>query len=300
MGTIVTIEIPATDADTDQISQLQQSIDLAFEWFFEVEKRCTRFNPNSEVMQLTAHTGRAVPVSDIVYEAVQFAVAVAEETDGLFDPTMGQAMEKRGFNREYSTGQLIRTPLQRDTPATYRDIELDPEERTISLRRPLVIDLGAVAKGLAIDLAARELQNLENFSIDAGGDLYVAGSNSQGKPWSIGIRHPRRDNELFDLISVSNAAVCTSGDYERTNGNEHHILDPRSNTSPTSVASATVIAPTAMLADAAATAIFVLGPEKGIQLLDRLGVDGLIISPTLERYETRGLKDYRVGNPAIL
>jgi thiamine biosynthesis lipoprotein len=91
---------------------------------------------------------------------------------------------------------------------------------------------------------------------------------------------------------VSNAAVCTSGDYERRSACEddgHHILDPRAGVSAGDVASATVVAPTAMAADALATAAFVLGPTEGIRLLERQGVDGLIVSPRLERHATRGL-----------
>ena len=103
----------------------------------------------------------------------------------------------------------------------------------------------------------------------------------------MGIRHPRRDRELIDSVRVSNQAVCTSGDYERG----PHIVDPRPAQPETAVvASATVIADGAMLADALATAAFVLGPEDGIQFLTRMGVEGLIVTPDLERYETRGLR----------
>ena len=226
------------------------------------------------------------------FESVQFALAVAEESGGAFDPTVGYTMETRGFNREYRTGRTIRTALEPGGSVSYRDVRLDSDRKTITLLRPLILDLGAVAKGLAIDLAARELRPFENFAIDAGGDLYLGGCSPNGGPWSIGIRHPRRDHELIDSVRVSNRAVCTSGDYERRSpaGDEgHHILDPRTEVSPHAVASVTVVAPTAMLADALATAAFVLGPADGIQLFDRLGVDGLIVSPTLERYTTQGL-----------
>ena len=183
--------------------------------------------------------------------------------------------------------------LQRARTLVTGIFELDSECRTIGLRRPLTLDLGAVAKGLAIDMAARELEPFRNFAIDAGGDLYMGGLNSEGNPWSVGIRHPRRDGELIDLLHVSNQAVCTSGDYERrvpgAGNSENHILDPRKGCSPRSVASATVVASGAMLADALATAAFVLGPADGLLLLDRMGVEGLIFTPELTRCETRGL-----------
>jgi len=283
MGTLVTIHVVRPGPEVDA------AIDRAFGWFHEIEGRCTRFSAQSELMQLTAQAGVPVPVSAILYEAVRFALMVAEESGGAFDPTVGHRMEARGFNREHRTGEIIRTGIVPDEDITYRDVQLDPDRRTITLLRPLTLDLGAVAKGLAVDAAARELEPFRDFAIDAGGDLYLGGANPRGAPWSVGIRHPRPDhegdNELIDRLRISNQAVCTSGDYERRT----HILDPRTKTPSDRVASATVVASGAMLADALATAAFVLGPEDGIQLLTRLGVEGLIVTPRLERFETRGL-----------
>ena len=134
-----------------------------------------------------------------------------------------------------------------------------------------------------------ELQPLSDFAIDAGGDLYLGGCNPQGVPWAIGIRHCN-GRALIDLFSISDKAVCTSGDYERLAPNGAvHILDPRSGASATGSASVTVVAPTALAADALATAAFVLGPAEGIDLLRRHGAEGLIVSAGLERFETPGL-----------
>jgi thiamine biosynthesis lipoprotein len=298
MGTFVTVHVVGDMAghkgETER-TERELAVERALDWFYKIEECCTRFEASSEVMQLATQVGVRVPVSTILFEAVQFALAVAEATEGAFDPTVGYAMESLGFNREYRTGQTIRTALDSSGSVSYRDVRLDAERQTITLLRPLILDLGAVAKGLAVDLAVRELQSFENFAINAGGDLYLAGCNPNGEPWSIGIRHPRRDNELIDSIRVSNRAVCTSGDYEKRAAADeqgHHILDPRTGSSANAVASVTVIAPTAMLADALATAAFVLGPSDGIRLFHRLGVDGLIISPTLELYATRGFSEY--------
>jgi thiamine biosynthesis lipoprotein len=290
MGTFVTIEVvQASDS-----AAVHTAIDRAFGWFQEIEQRCTRFSDRSELMQLTAGAGEPTPVSAILFEAVRFAVMVAEETAGAFDPTVGRRMAARGFNREHRTGEIAGSPAHIDEDVSYKDIELNADSRTITLKRPLTLDLGAVAKGLAVDAAARELAPFRDFAIDAGGDLYLGGLNSTGDPWSVGIRHPRRDGELIESLRVSNQAVCTSGDYERRvpsgeTQSGHHILDPRTGESPDSVASVTVLAPGAMLADALATAAFVLGPREGLRFLDRMGVDGLIFTPDLERFETRGL-----------
>jgi thiamine biosynthesis lipoprotein len=226
-----------------------------------------------------------------LFECLAIAQDIHEKTGGAFDPTVGHQMESRGFNREYSTGKVVQTPLEPDGPVSYRDLQLDADQRTITLLRPLVLDLGAVAKGLAVDTAARELQPFENFAIDAGGDLYLGGRNPDGEAWAVGIRHPRLHDQLIETLRVSDRAVCTSGNYERRgNDDRGHILDPRTGRPADEVASATVVASTAMLADAVATAAFVLGPDEGIELFERLGVDGLILSPTMERRQTRGLK----------
>jgi FAD:protein FMN transferase len=325
MGALVTIDVvghfaaPAQHASLGS-SHVEAAVERACDWFAEIEACCSRFDPRSELSRLSATLGVAVPVSDILYRAVEFALAVAEETAGAFDPTIGAAMETRSFNRNYRSGQIVRhapvaTTLRRGDRATYRDVRLDPQRKTITLLRPLLLDLGAVAKGLAIDMAAHELRPFANFAINAGGDVYVAGHNRRGAPWNVGISHPRVPGELIDSLSVSDCAVCTSGDYERrcpdassdaspdasnvstgaasapseapvAEPGGHHILDPRCGRSPRAAASATVIAPSAMLADALATAAFVLGPADGIALLERLGVCGLIISPALARHVT--------------
>ena len=284
MDTFVTIEVVrAPDAEP---AVVDDAIARAFSWFARVEKCCSRFDRESEVSTLAANPGFPVPVSTMLFEALRFALAVAEESNGAFDPTVGLRMERRGFNREYRTGQMVFTPQRTADLGTYKDVHLDPEHQTVTLARSLMIDLGAVAKGLAIDMAARELAALHHFAIDAGGDVFLAGCNSEGRPWTVGIRHPREKDQLIESLHVSNSAVCTSGDYERRSAAGAHILDPRTGNTAGSVASATVMAPTAMMADALATAAFVLGPEAGLALLNRHGVAGLLVTPSLERHVT--------------
>jgi len=282
MGTLVTIHVVRAGASADA------AMERAFAWFRQIEACCTRFRADSELMQLSMQIGVPVPVSPMLFEAVRFALTVAEETGGAFDPTVGAAMEPRGFNREHRTGEVFRNPVRAGGAENYRDVELDPDRKTILLRRALTLDLGGVAKGLAVDTAARELRPFRDFAIAAGGDLYLGGLNPQGKPWTVGIRHPRRDGETIGTVRVSDQAVCTSGDYEKPAA---HILDPRNGRAADSVASATVVGPGAMLADALATAAFVLGPKSGIALLERLGLQGLIVTPHLEHYRTGGFGD---------
>jgi thiamine biosynthesis lipoprotein len=291
MGTVVTIDVRSEGAG--------DAVERALGWFHHVETCCSRFDEDSELMRLSGRVGVPVAVSDVLFEAVRFALRVAEASGGAFDPTVGAAMLHRGFDREHRSGRRVR-PTQADAgmsgsearpPASYRDVLLDETRRTIELRRPLVLDLGAVAKGLAVDLAARELVSFRDFVVSAGGDLFAGGLNPEGQPWTVGIRHPRRPGELIASVRVSNRAVCTSGDYERPAPEGipgHHILDPHLGVSPTEAASATVVAPTAMMADALATAAFVLGPLEGISFLRRMDAEGLIVGTDLVCHRTAG------------
>ena len=285
MGTLVTVEVVGAETEADA------AIERAFGWFRAVEDACTRFDERSELMQLVTHVGVPVTASAILYEAVRFALHVAHESGGAFDPTVGRHLLRRGFDRHYKTGATVAAVVDPPSDVSYRDVHVNADYRTITLHRPVLLDLGGVAKGLAIDLAARELQSFTNFGIDAGGDIYVGGHNADAQEWSVGIRHPRMPGAVVDAVRVSNVAVCTSGDYERDSGtlaDEHHIVDPRTGNTASSAVSATVVAPTAMLADALATAAFVLGPTDGIALLERLGVEGLIVTSDLQQVETAG------------
>lgn len=280
MDTIITIQT----VGRDDIA----AVDRAFEWFRRIESVCSRFEPASEVQQLASRVREPVAISDILFETIRFSLALAEETGGAFDPTIGTQLERRGFDRNYRTGERVQSSVAGRAVATYEHVHIDPGARTITLDQPVMFDLGAVAKGFAIDMAARELNAVENFAIDAGGDLYLGGYNTENEPWSVGIRHPRDTNRTIATLQASDAAVCTSGDYlRRDRDGGHHILDPRSNTPASGVASVTVVAPLAMVADGLATAAFVLGPERGIALLEKHGVEGLLITTSLEEYRTR-------------
>ena len=275
MGTIVSIEVNAPEA----------AVARAFEWFRHVEAVCSRFDEASELRRLPI--GMPVPASPILFEAVSFALKVATQTHGAFDPTLGSRMAARGYNRHYVTRAASETPGAADT--SFRDVEVDAQRHTILLKRPLTLDLGAVAKGLAVDAAARELQSFRDFCIDAGGDIYFGGLNPRGEPWRVGIQHPRRRGELIDQFQVSDRAVCTSGDYERG----AHIIDPRDDDTARAVASATVVGPNAMLADALATAAFVLGPEQGHRIARAHGGGGAA------HHSDPGTPQYEVLRPCV-
>ena len=302
MGTVVTIIV--VRAGNAEPPKEQPVVERALDWFRQVEATCSRFNADSELSRLCApeRVGTSVEVSVLLFEATRFALALAAETQGAFDPTVGRLMEAEGFNVEYRTGQRlpsVHPPTRPPAVVSYDDVSIDAANRTIVLARPLMLDLGAVAKGLAVDLAARELGVFENFAIDAGGDVYVHGGNGKDQSWRIGIRHPRDDARLVETLAVTDTAVCTSGDYERRNAaGRHHVLDPRTGAPADACASVTVIAPTAMVSDGLATAAFVLGPRDGLSLIEANGAEALIVTPALERVETPGIRALAARAPA--
>jgi thiamine biosynthesis lipoprotein len=260
-------------------ASLEPAVERALGWFDAVERVCSRFDPTSEVMRLLERIGEPVPVSTLLFEATAFALDLARQTDGAFDPTVGATLERLGFNINYRTGAAVRSDVG-TAAATFRDVRLDRRTGTVLLRRPLVLDLNAVAKGLAIDLAARELADQPGLCIEAGGDVYVSGRSASGELWRVGVQHPRAEGVLARTLTLTDCAVCTSGDYERrAPGGESHLLDARSGKSIDDLASVTVVAPTAMAADGLSTAAMVLGRDEGLRFLEAQHVSALLQAP---------------------
>jgi thiamine biosynthesis lipoprotein len=279
MDTVVQIEIVLHDKNVKEVAAAK--LDQAFEMFRTVEHACSRFSLDSELMIACKMIKKQVQISPILFEPLKFALELAKLTDGEFDPTIGKTMEEQGFNRHYLTGEIMNSDF--DVSATYKDIILDEKVRTLYLEQPLVIDLGAVAKGFAIDLAANVLKEFEGFVINAGGDLFVGGNDWYGRPWKIGIQNPNIKDQIIDEVELTNAAICTSGSYERRNvkiPGMHHIINPKTKNSPNNWVSCSVIAPFAMMADAFSTTAFLLG-EKGIKLIEDVGLTGKFITPAL-------------------
>lgn len=289
MDTAVTVEAVLEDGqDPDAVGL--PAIERAFGWFAEVESHCSRFDPASELRRCATQVGEPVAVSPLLFEAVRFALGVAEDSGGVFDPTVGAHQEARGFTREYRSGGAHPSGVAAEPGVSWRDVELDTEARTITLRRALLLDLGAVAKGLAVDLALHELRGLRGAVVEAGGDLAVAGVNSAGEPWRLGIRHPRRPGAMAARLILDSGAICTSGDYERRSPADggSHLLDPRTGRAAAALASCSVVAPNAMLADALSTAAGLMPPEEAVRWLEGQGVEGLLFTQAMQRYTTRG------------
>jgi thiamine biosynthesis lipoprotein len=179
----------------------------------------------------------------------------------------------------------------------WRRVSLDAQGRC-RLPEGFGLDLGGIAQGAVVDLlgAWLEQRGFRRYLVEASGDILIAGVKARGQPWTVAIRHPRRGQEFVGILKLGEPgrklAVVTSGDYERffeQGGRRyHHILDPATGYPAMGLASVTVIAPTCTEADALSTAAFVLGPERGLALLEsRPGVEGLLITERDGRLEAR-------------
>lgn len=294
LGTIVRIQLVTQAADTVVTRAFEEAIGA----IHAVESACSRFDSESELVQLIqTPAGRHVQVSPILFQTLQFAVEVAKWTDGKFDPSIGARMETLGFNRHYLTGESVDWQEATDSSATFRDIELNPTEQTVCLQRPMKLDLGAVAKGLAVDLAVQHLKpfELHGSVVDAGGDLYASGVNGDGEPWEVGIRHPMERDRTIYTLSISDAAVCTSGTYERRsplNPEVHHLLNAQSQTSAAGLLSGTAVGPVTMMADALSTAAFLYPPGEAISMLAEAGLEGIFIAEDMSVQMTVGMERY--------
>ncbi|WP_416825891.1 FAD:protein FMN transferase [Ectobacillus polymachus] len=290
MGTIVTIKVVTSLNQTSSLQKIEQ----AFQAIATVEKICNRFDENSELSKLSSFVGTPIATSDLLFEAIHFSLEVAKLTNGMFDPTIGHTLEAYGFNQNYLTGATV-SRNDSSEPVNYQDVKLDEKKRTVDLTKQLTLDLGAIAKGLAVDLAAKELQEFEGYYIDAGGDIYVGGSNEQNEAWTIGIQDPFHQENTIASVRLSHAAICTSGSYERKSSiqpNINHLIDPHTKTSPSGIVSCTVIAPFTMMADAFSTVAFLQGSIKGAMLLEELNLDGMWILSNGEIVMTKGMKEH--------
>ncbi len=249
-------------------------------WFETWEQVLSRFRPDSELSRLNARAGQGpVHISETLWQVLRAALKAAEASDGLVTPTVLPALQHAGY-----TDSFERLPRQQTAPATppadfvaiaqaWRDIVLDPAERTVSLPAGVQLDLGGVAKGWAAETAARRLGRRGPALVDAGGDIAVSAPRQDGSPWIIEVASPFDESETLAQIALLEGVVVTSGrDYRRWTQDDrprHHIIDPRTGEpADTDLVSVTVIARRAVRAEQAAKTILILGAEEGLNWLD--------------------------------
>lgn len=294
MGTRIRVELWAEERDAGEAA-----IDAVMQEMRHIDATMSTYKPASEISRVNAQAATApLRISQELFDLLSTSVEYSRITDGAFDISYASVGFLYDFHRH-----LRPTPTQiRDAlPAVnYRNIELDPKQRTVHFTRPGVrIDLGGIGKGYAVDQGIKilEARGIRHALVSAGGDSRIIGDRF-GKPWMVGIRHPDHKDQVIARIPLVDTAISTSGDYERYFDEDgvryHHILDPATGQPASKVRSATILAPTATRTDGLSKTAFVLGPEKALEIYNRLGdVDAILVTLDGRVLYSKGLEAAR-------
>jgi len=278
MGTSIHVEVWSESPESGK-----QAIEAVMHEMQRINQLMSPYIKSSELSQLNALADKQpVNVSAELYDLISLSVELAKETNGAFDITFASVGYLYDYRKNHKPAQTTINDLL--SAVNYRHIVLHPDKSEISFSHPKVkIDLGGIAKGHAVDNAIEILKHrgVKHGLVSAGGDTKLLGDRL-GKPWMVGIRDPRQADKQAVVLPLSDTALSTSGDYERyfeQDGQRyHHILSPKTGESAYEVQSVSIIGPRSTLTDALSTAIFVMGVQKGMNLLNRTpGYDGIIV-----------------------
>lgn len=280
MGTRWVIEAGPCAAGTDRAA----AVDAAFSEVARVESVMSEWQPDSPISAINTSAGGAgVTVPTELRDIILRSMDISRRSEGAFDISwrgMGPLWKLRAQPFMPPTDEAIEAARKR---VDHRRIKVDGDRVSLGAA-DMAIGLGGIAKGYAVDRAVGVLKRagVNSFFVDGGGDIRVAGGKN-GHPWRVGVRHPRgAAQQLLGVVEVMDGAVVTSGDYERFtvhNGiRYHHIIDPSTGRPATASQAVTIVAPDAETADALATAVFILGPARGLALVaSQPGTEGLVV-----------------------
>ena len=303
MGTSVRVELWSEDRAAGAMA-----IDAVMAEMHHIDDTMSPFKPESELTLINREAAqRPVPISQPMYDIIARSIDFSRLSGGAFDITFASAGFLYDYRRKIKPSDQ---ELERARAAIgYHNLVLDPSARTIRFARPGVqIDLGGFAKGLAVDNGAAILESrgITSAIVTAGGDSHILGDR-RGRPWTVGIRDPRRPGEVVAVLPLQSVALSTSGDYERCFESDgircHHVIDPSTGKSPSGVRSVTVVAADGLTSEGLTKSVFVMGVEKGMQLVESLQeVDAVVIDAAGVLHYSSGLLNgglqSRPGNQA--
>ncbi|UCE78095.1 MAG: FAD:protein FMN transferase [Nitrospiraceae bacterium] len=284
-------------SESEQSSR--EAIEQAFAAIESFGNRINFYSDKSELAMINRSAGtEGVSVSTETLDIIDKAVFVADASSGAFDPTIGPLMQLWNFHNPVKPRPediKSRLPL-----VNYRHVSIDKDRDVVMLKeKNMLLDLGGIAKGYATDIAVDVLKKngISSGLVAIAGDIRAFGSKPGGKPWNIGIRNPRQKNRSDEIIAkmqLTDKAISTSGDYERffiqDGVRYHHLLNPGTGFPATTCRSVSIIADKGVFADAFSTAVFVLGPEKGMDLIKKMNMEAVIIDNNGTIYTTEALK----------
>jgi len=290
MGTQVIVKAVGPDRD-----QLDVAVKAAFDEVWRLERMMSNFMPDSELSRINQQAGKApAKVSRELFDVIKRAIYFSDLTGGTFDISFASV----GRLWNFRTGLLPEpSTIAAQLPfVDYRKIRLDETDSSVFLPFPqMEIGLGGIGKGYAMDRAMAVLvaHGIDNAIVMAGGDTLVKGKKGTDL-WRIGLRDPDKKDAILAVLPLEDQAISTSGDYERffikDGVRYHHILDPATGYPARKCRSVTVLARDATTSDALTKGVFILGPERGLELLKKLdGVEGIVIDPNGSMYLSSGL-----------
>jgi thiamine biosynthesis lipoprotein len=295
MYTIVSITV-----SSDSEEKAKTAIDRAFNELDKLAKLLNFYAEDSEISMINKNAGeKPVKVSPETLEIIDKALYVSENTEGAFDITVGPVVRLWDFqNKVLPDEKLIKEKLKL---VGYKNVIVDKEKSTVFLKtKGVQIDLGGIIKGYAADKAVEILKKngIKSGIVAIAGDIKVFGKKPDNGLWNVGIQNPRqkgKNDEILATIELSDMAISTSGDYVRffmKDGKRyHHLLNPKTGYPAYGCRSVTVIARDGVFADGFATGIFVLGHQKGMDVLKKLGFEGVIVDKDGKIHTTEGIKD---------
>lgn len=291
MGTRIYVELWLDDDAAGKAA-----VDAVMAEMRRVDVLMSHYKPESQLSQINAHGAeRAVVVDRELFDLIKRSLEFSRLTQGAFDITyasVGYLYDYREHVRP-SDAQIAQALPSVD----YRSLELDEKASSVRFRKPgMRIDLGGFAKGYAVDRSIELLRKrgVQHAVVTAGGDTRVLGDR-RGRPWIVGIRHPDDEKRWILRMPLSDTAFSTSGDYERFfdegGVRYHHILDPKTGKSANKVRSATIIGPTATQTDGLSKTAFILGPDKALEIIEKLpDVDAVFVTPAGRVLYSKGLE----------
>jgi FAD:protein FMN transferase len=279
MGTRITVELWSEDNDKGE-----QAIDAVLDEMRHIDESMSTYKPTSEVSQVNAKAADGpMKISRELFDLLVTAKQYSVITDGAFDITYASVGYMYNFPKHIRPSEA---QISKALPAVnYQHVLLDPNNQTVQFTQKGVrIDLGGIAKGYSVDRGIDVLKEhgITRAYVSAGGDSRIIGDRF-GKPWVVGIRDPRKgEGEVIKRVPLIDAAISTSGDYERFFDEDgvryHHIIDPHTGHSASKVRSATVIGPYATRTDGLSKTAFVLGPDKAMEIYNRIDdIDAIIV-----------------------
>lgn len=293
MGSYFSISLRHSDS-----TEAQSAIQEAFDAIAQIEKNISSWNPDSYTSEINRNAGLAeVTVPQFILDLIRRSKKISNLSDGAFDLSFGPLGQIWDWSAKPFVVPDSNSMNAAQLKVDFRKIRCDEVKSSIFLEEPgMSIGFGGIGKGYAAMQAKSLLfeQGFEHGIVNAGGDLICWGEESFGEAWLIGLAKPDGSKKAMAYLKIENLAVVTSGSYEKftiVDGKRYsHIVDPRTGYPVDHLLSTTILCPDAELGDALATAVFVLGPEAGLELVEKLkNIEAILITPEGEIIESSGV-----------